>query len=78
MSYDRADAPRADIVIVDDTRANLRLLSKPISTSTPECRAFVSIERKDMNNALLEARENCLLSDARMCSQRVAAISCVG
>lgn len=28
MSYDQADAARADILIVDDTRANLRLLSK--------------------------------------------------
>jgi len=31
MSHDRADAPRADILIVDDTRANLRLLSKMLA-----------------------------------------------
>jgi len=31
MSYDRADAPRGDILIVDDTRANLRLLSKMLA-----------------------------------------------
>ena len=28
MSRDRVDVPRADILVVDDTRANLRLLSK--------------------------------------------------
>jgi two-component system sensor histidine kinase/response regulator len=27
MSYDRAGVPKADILIVDDTRTNLRLLS---------------------------------------------------
>jgi sigma-B regulation protein RsbU (phosphoserine phosphatase) len=31
MSYHRADAPRGDILIVDDTRANLRLLSKMLA-----------------------------------------------
>jgi sigma-B regulation protein RsbU (phosphoserine phosphatase) len=31
MSHDRVDAPRADIMIVDDTRANLRLLSKMLA-----------------------------------------------
>jgi sigma-B regulation protein RsbU (phosphoserine phosphatase) len=31
MSHDRADAPRADILVVDDTRANLRLLSKMLA-----------------------------------------------
>jgi sigma-B regulation protein RsbU (phosphoserine phosphatase) len=31
MSYDWADAPRADILIVDDTLANLRLLSRMLA-----------------------------------------------
>jgi serine phosphatase RsbU (regulator of sigma subunit) len=31
MSYDWADAPKADILIVDDTRANLRLLSRMLA-----------------------------------------------
>jgi hypothetical protein len=31
MSYDRVDAPIADVLIVDDTQASLRLLSKRLT-----------------------------------------------